>query len=448
VKAPDVWSATRGRGAVVAVLDTGFDFNHPDLPTPVLTESFVPGEAVQDGNSHGTHCSGTVLGLDNDLGVVGVAPQASLMIGKVLGNSGSGSGAGVIAGIDWAVANHANVISMSLGSSGSDQAEADACANAVAAGTMVIAAAGNSNVSDPFYPASYPGVMAIAAVDSANVKASFSNYGTYISVTAPGVGVLSTVPAGMAEWASTSHDSAALAGSADGSATGNAVYCGLGGSAADFPPEVAGQIAVIRRGTYTFAAKAANAVAAGAIGVVIANNAAGLFNGTLNGTSTVPVIGISNTDGDDLIARGSIPVTIATSGGHGYASFSGTSMACPHVAGVCALLIGEFGAANVTPAQVRQAIETSATDLGDAGRDDLYGNGLVNVQAARLALRQIAGLACTADFDTNGGVDGRDVEGFFRAFSAQDFRADINFDGSFDSSDVTAFLDVWSRGHC
>ncbi|MCX5688707.1 MAG: S8 family serine peptidase [Planctomycetota bacterium] len=449
VRAPEVWSATRGRGAVVAVLDTGFDFGHPDLPVPVLSQSFINGETAQDGFGHGSHCSGTVLGVDNTQGVIGVAPSASLMIGKVLSDSGSGPSSGVIAGIDWAVTNRANVISLSLGSTGSEQAEADVCAAAVAANVMVIAAAGNNNSGDPFYPASYPGVLSVAAVDSANQRASFSNFGPQISVSAPGVNVLSTVPTGLAQWADTAHDSAPLAGSGSGTVTAMAISCGLGGDAAAFPAEVAGNIAFIRRGGgITFATKATNAVNAGAIGVIIANNAVGLFNGTLNADFTIPVVGVSQADGDDLLSRAPITVTISDSGGHGYAYYSGTSMACPHVSGVAALLISEFGASNITPALVRQALEVSATDLGDPGRDDLFGYGLVNVAAARFALRDLIGLECDADFDVNGGVDGRDVEAFFLAWESRDFRADINFDGAFDSSDVAAFVSTWARGGC
>ena len=449
VRGPQTWTASRGGGAVVAVLDTGFDFGHPDLPEPILTRSFVSGQAVQDGNSHGTHCSGTVLAVDNTDGVVGVAPSASLMIGKVLGDSGSGSNAGVMAGADWAATNGADVISMSLGSTGSDQAEADLYAAVVASGVLVVAAAGNNNSRDPFYPAWYPGVLSVAAVDSANSRASFSNFGPNISVSAPGVGVLSTVPTGVASWAGVDHESATLAGSASGRASAIAVGCGLGGSPSDFPPEVAGNIALIRRGGgITFATKATNAVAAGAVGVIIANNAAGLFSGTLNGNSSVPVIGISQADGDDLFARGAIPVTIATSGGHGYAAFSGTSMACPHVAGVAALMVAEVGRRHATPAQIREALEATATDLGDPGRDDLFGYGLVNAQAAAAYLRDRVGAWCMADFDDNGGVDGLDVEVFFSNWNASRLVADIDLDGRVDSSDVSAFLAFWTAGGC
>ncbi|MEY3231528.1 MAG: hypothetical protein RL689_1617, partial [Planctomycetota bacterium] len=318
-----------------------------------------------------------------------------------------------------------------------------------AAGVLIVAAAGNNNSGDPFFPASYPGVLSVAAVDSANNRAGFSNFGPNISVAAPGVGVLSTVPTGVASWADINHESVTLAGSAQGSASGLAIDCGLGGDPANFPAEVAGNIALIRRGGgITFATKAANAVAAGAVGVIIANNAAGLFSGTLNGNSTVPVIGISQADGDDLLGRGPIPVTIATSGGHGYASLSGTSMACPHVAGVAALVIAEVGRGRVTPALLREAMEATATDLGDPGRDDLYGHGLVNAEAAAAYLRDRVGAWCMADFDDNGGVDGLDVEAFFTRWMAGQMMADVNLDAAVDPADVGAFLAVWTAGGC
>jgi serine protease len=394
VRAPQVWPVTRGEGAVVAVLDTGFDYGHPDLPPPLAAESFIAGEAVQDIHSHGTHCSGTVLGLDNDIGVVGVAPAAGLMIGKVLANSGSGPNSGVLAGVDWAVNQGAHVISLSLGGGGYEQAAADMYAAAVAAGATVIAAAGNANTSAPFYPASYPGVISVAAVDASNNRAGFSNYGPLISIAAPGVDVLSTVPTGDATWDGTSRSALPLIGSAAGSASGVSVDCGLGNVPGDFPPQVAGQIAFIRRGAATFAVKAANAAAAGAVGVIIANNVPGNFSGTLNGSSSIPVVAISMEDGNALQTAGAVTVSISTSGGHGYGLKSGTSMACPHVSGVAALLISEFGNTWLTPELLRAAMEQTATDLGDPGRDDLFGHGLVNVEAARAYLASNAPQNC------------------------------------------------------
>jgi len=112
VGAQDAWYTTRGAGARVAVLDTGYDMNQADRANIALTASFIAGESVQDGNGHGTHTAGTVAAPDNGIGVVGVAPEATLLIGKVLDNEGSGTTTTLVAGIDWAVRNGAQVLSL------------------------------------------------------------------------------------------------------------------------------------------------------------------------------------------------------------------------------------------------------------------------------------------------------------------------------------------------
>ncbi len=466
VRAPQTWTDSRGQGVRVAVLDTGVDLTHPDLPTPVLTASFINGQAVDDLHTHGTHCSGTVLGLDNDIGVVGVAPQAQLMIGKVLSNGGSGSDAGVLAGIEWAVENGAKVISMSLGGGGASQAGQDVITATVAANVVIMASAGNSNNDIPSYPASYAGCMSIAAVDSNQNRASFSNFGPHISVSAPGVNVLSTVPiiSATATWGGTPRNGVIMTGSAIGSATGQAVYCGVGSQPSDFPALVSGNIAHIRRGgdangSVTFQTKVENALDAGAIGVIISNNVSGNFaGGTLNMNVPIPVVGINQADGDTLQAAGS-PVTTVAIGqsGHGYANKSGTSMSCPHVAGVAALIIGGVAPQTPTVAQVRAAIEQSATDLGDAGWDPLFGHGLVNAEAALAHLRAQLGGGCgTADFDGDGdtGTDA-DIEAFFACLAGNCcgtcFSAGADFDGDGDTgtdADIEAFFRVLAGNPC
>jgi subtilisin family serine protease len=413
VNAHMVWPTKgEGYGARVAVLDTGVMLGHEDLPTPILTRSFINGQTVQDGNQHGTHCSGTVLGLDNDLGVIGVAPTAALMIGKVLADGGSGATSGVMAGADWASLNGAHVISMSLGGGGFSQAEADLYAACVARGTIVIAAAGNSNSSTPSYPGSYDSVICVAAVDSSNVKASFSNFGPSIDITAPGVNTLSTVPtfnAG-ATWSGTAKTAARMAGTALGSASGLIIDCGRGGTAADFPPSVAGNIAHIRRGgtdaqgnTYTFFTKMTNAEAAGARAVIISNNNGGVFNGTATGyNGSIPGVAVSQTDGDFLAANSGTAGSVSVApGGPGYAQLSGTSMATPHVAGVAGLLVGAYLPARIPVALLRDALINSATDLGDPGRDDIFGAGLVNAQAADAYLATRVSV-CAADYNRDG----------------------------------------------
>ncbi|MDP1662604.1 MAG: S8 family serine peptidase [Phycisphaerales bacterium] len=465
VNAPAVWATTRGGGTLVADLDTGVDLGHPDLPVPTATISFT-GEDVQDGHGHGTHTAGTICALDNTVGVVGVAPQASLLVGKVLSNSGSGFSSWVAAGIDWSVQQNARVINMSLGSPSFDQAMADSCAAALATNTLVVAAAGNSNSSAPSYPAAYPAVLAVAAVDSSNARASFSNFGPHVSLSAPGVGVASTyVGGGTATWQGVAHDASLLSGSGPGPVTAEVVYCGLG-NPADFPTAiggVTGRIAHIRRGTLLFIDKVNNAIAAGAIGVIISNNVAGSYNGTLNTTVTIPVVGITQSDGDALQAlspSGEVVATIDTIGGHTYANLNGTSMASPHVAGVATLLAGLNGG-QFTAAQIRTAMEQTATDLGDTGRDNLFGYGLVNASAAMAALNALAG--CTADIGVQGGLlghdgllDNNDFVVFIDRFFAQDAAADlgvqggiVGHDGLFDNNDFVAFIDAFfARSGC
>jgi len=446
VGSPAVWSGgtqhSRGAGARLAVLDTGVDLTHPDLPTVVAAETFISGEAVDDYHSHGTHCSGTVLALDNDIGVVGVAPQASLLIGKVLGNGGSGATSGIMAGCQWALDNKADVISMSLGGGSPSQAEQDLYQAIHDAGTLIVAAAGNSNSDVPSYPGSYPSVMCVAAVDSAYAKASFSNFGATVDISGPGVGVLSTIPQidATVTWNGTARDGNPLTGSQTGTITRPVYYCNQGLSAADFPAAVSGNIAHIRRGGATFASKVQLALDAGAVGVVISNNAAGNFNGTLNVGYPAIVLAMSQADGDALQGLNGTSVTL-TNGmvGHTYASYSGTSMATPHVAGVAGLLIASRLPGHVSATEIRQALEASAQDLGTPGRDDTFGHGLARADLGIAWLN--ANGVCPADINDDGGVDGDDVIQFFTSWDAGN--ADFNRDGGTDGDDVIAFFARW-----
>jgi subtilisin family serine protease len=452
VGAPAVWPSGRGAGAKVAVLDTGVMFGHEDLPMPVLSQSFIPGQSVDDFNRHGTHCSGTVLARDNDLGVVGVAPTADLMIGKVLGNGGSGATSGVMAGVEWAVANGANVVSMSLGGGGFSQAFEDVTIAARDANVLVVAAAGNGNTIDPSYPASYADVVSVAAIDSSRNRAGFSNFGPTIDIAAPGVGVESTVPVigSSATWDGVSRAAFALAGSGVGTVTGQAIFCGFGGVPEDFPATVAGNIAhVRRRGTdaqgnaLTFLIKAQNAVAAGATAVIISNDNGGLItSGTLNATFNVPVIFISQSDGAALEAQSGVTTTAAVAiTASGYSFLSGTSMATPHVAGCAGLLFGIYGN-RVTADQVEAALLATAEDLGDPGRDDNFGAGLVRVDLAKALLDTQVPPACPADFDGNGVVNPDDLADFIAVFfsAPPDMRADFDASGSINPDDLADFI--------
>jgi subtilisin family serine protease len=202
-------SSRTGRGVRVAVLDTGFDLNHQDfVGRTVTTQSFITGESVQDAHGHGTHCIGTSCGSAHPSGTrrYGVAADAEIFAGKVLGDEGSGTDTGILAGINWALANDCAIVSMSLGADVREVSRAYETVGkrALDRGTLIVAAAGNNarRPGNPGFvgvPANSPSIMAIAAVDSAIVPASFSARagavdGGRIDLAGPGVKVFSSWP--------------------------------------------------------------------------------------------------------------------------------------------------------------------------------------------------------------------------------------------------------------
>ncbi len=387
VNAPAAWSVTKGSGAKVGLLDTGYDLNHEDMVNIAGSKSFVGG-SVQDGAGHGTHTAGTIGGPENGVGVVGVAPQVSLYIGKVLSDSGGGSLSGIASGINWAAGQGVNVISMSLGGPSGSWTMETACNNARNAGVFVVAAAGNDNTSTKSYPAGYASVFAVMAIDQNKEKASFSNYGDWVDVAAPGVGTLSTVPMGTGGSANTifsgaNHDSNAIQGSQTGTVAASVYDCGLAnGTGGSCPGAVSGNIALIQRGEISFADKVAHAEAAGAAGVIIYNNAPGNFNGTI-GDATTALVAVSISQEDGLVLQGLGDGASATLSfeADNYSKYSGTSMACPHVAGVAALLMAA-ATGTVSVDQIEAALINTAEDLGSPGKDNTFGNGLVDANAA------------------------------------------------------------------
>lgn len=269
VRAPESWPTATGSSIKVAVIDTGIDYNHPDLAANYKGGyDFVNGDNdPMDDEGHGTHVSGTVAAINNTIGVVGVAPQASIYALKVLDANGEGYISDIIAATDWAVANGMQVINMSLGYDGpfwlSDWEAASN--NAYNAGLLLVAAAGNSgkpsgNGNNVEQPALYESVIAVSAIKQDETRASFSSTGPAVELAAPGYNILSTYP----------------------------------------------------------------------------NNS--------------------------------------------YTSYNGTSMASPHVAGAAAV-VWQAGS-SLTNVQLRQVLKNTARDLGAAGKDNLYGYGLVDTYAA------------------------------------------------------------------
>lgn len=277
IRAPGAWKrGIRGNGIKVAILDTGIG-PHADLIVSGGA-SFISGVAsFNDDNGHGTHCAGITGARNNFFGVVGVAPRCQLYAVKVLDAGGSGPFSGIVAGLGWALANKMDVVSMSLGAVMPCQNAPVALVNAInqllAAGCIVVAAAGNSN-NDPNpvnrfvnVPGSIRGVIAVAATNQANQIGSFSSRGgscNQVTVSAPGVSINST------------------------------------------------------------------------------------FHSPANS----------------------------------YKVLSGTSMACPAVAGAAALLKQRFP--GITPAAARFRLTSTATDLGFPGNDPTFGAGLINCDQATL----------------------------------------------------------------
>lgn len=330
IDAVAAWEAGyKGAGARVAVLDTGFDLDHFDLEPNInlaLSANFVPGETLQyalpDPYSHGTHVSGIVAAAQNNFGVIGVAPEAELVLVKVLSDGGSGAWEWVIAGILHAANVDADVINMSLGASIPRRGFTDSSGEWVGAqevaalltaigrattyafqqGTTVITSAGNSAwnlnaAADLFVaPAMSPNVIAISATapigwatDPNNTfldnLASYSNYGSrVISLAAPG---------------------------------GDYIYPG--------------------------------------------NENCNIANLVLGPCRAL-----------DLVL---------STGNKSWYWAAGTSMAAPHASGVAALIVGKNGG-SMHPAQLEAALRASADDLGMPGKDDAYGHGRVNALRA------------------------------------------------------------------
>ncbi|MET1123866.1 MAG: S8 family peptidase [Archaeoglobaceae archaeon] len=222
IRATEAWKVSDGSASgviEVAIIDTGIDRDHPDIKENLAWGvSVLNGKistkpnAYQDRNGHGTHVAGIVAAVNNEIGVVGVAPAVEIYAIKALGNDGSGWVSDIILGIEQALLgpdgvldsdgdgviagdpddDAAEVISMSFGSSSDVQSLHDALIEAYNYGVVLVAASGNDGSSAPSYPAAYDEVIAVGATDSSDSVPSWSNKGVELS--APGVDILSTYP--------------------------------------------------------------------------------------------------------------------------------------------------------------------------------------------------------------------------------------------------------------
>jgi subtilisin family serine protease len=394
VQARDVWDADRdgtidygaptGAGRTVCIVDTGLYTGHEDFSGVDIIGGYsqVSTEWYIDGAGHGTHVAGTIAAANNTLGVVGVTPgTVSLYIVKVFDDEGNWTLASDLVDAIYRCADaNANVISMSLGGSRPNGKEKRAFDSLYNQGILHVAAAGNAGDTSYSYPASYDSVISVAAVDESNVVASFSQQNDQVELAAPGVRVLSTVP-----WLAidtltvdgVTYEGHHIEYAAYGTASGPLVDGGLCDTTSDW----SGAVVLCERGSITFYDKVMNVQNSGGVAAVIYNNEPGNFYGTLGdgNSSDILAISLSQEDGQYLVTYklgliGDVESNL-TKPASGYEAWNGTSMATPHVSAVAALVWSSDP--SLTNAQIRQALQQSALDLGDPGRDDAYGFGLV-----------------------------------------------------------------------
>jgi subtilisin family serine protease len=213
---PRVWDTSRGSARViVAVVDTGVDPNQSDLRGALVGGvNFVQrGAAPNDDHGHGTAVAGIIAARSNNRqGLAGICWTCSVMPVKVLDRSGSGDDTQIAAGIVWAVDHGAQVVNLSLGGPG-DSPELDAALDyAVGKGVVVVAAAGNSGTTVPFFPAANPNVLSVAATTTLDRPYSWSNYGPWVNVAAPGCNIAPVLSGGYGSFCGTSSATPVVAG--------------------------------------------------------------------------------------------------------------------------------------------------------------------------------------------------------------------------------------------
>ena len=332
INAPEAWNAGyRGAGAVVAVLDGGFDLDNGDLaPNIIDAKSFVPGQPAQFNApaaafSHGSHVAGTIAGADNGRGIIGVAPSAKLMLLKVLRDSGSGSFSWMMNAIVYATVNGADVINMSLGAAiprngkfldedGNVVNDTKAVQELLVAISRVTNFAKKNNVT---------------VIASAGNDANDGNHdGDLVHIPSQSGGVISISATAPVGWALNPATNLDVFTSYSNFGTNAVTFAAPGGDAWTSVPLTPVTIRGVTRSARTF----------------------------------------------DLVFSAVYDPALNTTVG-GWAA--GTSMASPHAAGVAALIVGKNGG-SMDPVAVEAKMRESADDLGKPGRDALFGHGRVN----------------------------------------------------------------------
>jgi len=438
---PEAWELSRPAEAtevIVAVIDTGVDYDHPDLaanmwmnpgedPTNGVDDDAngyvddyygydFAGDAGRPPDSdpmdvdilpgHGTHVAGTAAAVrDNGHGIAGVHHGARIMVLKASADGFDLPDSAAIGAIEYAIMMKTSgynivAINASYGGASFNALAKDAIEEAGNVGIVFCAAAGNDGLDNdifPHYPAGYDlsNIIAVAATDSDDELASFSNYGsTSVDLAAPGVDTYSTVPVhinsdALVEFGITNWTANGMTYSGITPGTTGTVYdCGFG-HATSFPVSVNGNIALIQRGPTNppgaglqFTTKASNAVAAGATAAVIYNHSPGNYSGTLQYPNRwIPVVSLSLEDGQVLLAQGTVSATVKNrydpAGAYGFSE--GTSMATPHVAGSVAFMALNYPGDGVTQRIARLLSNVDPMSPPDSNR--VASGGRLNIAA-------------------------------------------------------------------
>ena len=396
VNAPSVWSLTRGEGVRVGIIDTGIDLGHPDLQAAyrggydfVHNDTFPEEEAEGSAYGHGTRMAGVIAAADNGFGLVGVAPGVSLYALKIFPKRGGALTSNVIRAIEWAIAQRLDVVNCSFGGDTPSKLEEEAYNRARRANVLVIAAVGNE-ATWVRYPAAYASVVGVGAVDHMRRIASFSNTGNAVDFVAPGVDVMSTMISARGLVGSITLDDGTtlpahpFAYSKSGAIGGMPVDC-VDGSSGDFPSAAARNVALVQRGGPSITAKAMNAVAAEAAALVVVNSGVDdmPMRGSLESDDPRWPVAVSVSEQTGRIIREHQGNVVVDSYVADYEAADGASMSAPHVAAIAALV--RALRPDLDADQVLALLASTATDLGDAGRDPVYGHGLIDAYAAATA---------------------------------------------------------------
>ncbi|GGQ28761.1 peptidase S8 [Shewanella litoralis] len=434
-----VLSDSQAGNRTICIIDSGYDRSHNDLSGNNVTgtNNSGTGNWYQPGNNnaHGTHVAGTIAAIANNEGVVGVMPNqnANIHVVKVFNEAGWGYSSSLVAAIDTCVnSGGADVVTMSLGGSGSTTTERNALNTHFNNGVLLIAAAGNAGDSSYSYPASYDSVMSVAAVDSNRDHAAFSQYTDQVEISGPGEAILSTVTVGEGRTADITiagqsyfnngvvpHNRLTPSGSSyasapiNASATATLAECSVNGTSFNCG-SMSNKICLVERvGNQGASYPEINAVkackTAGAKGIIVYSNTAlpGLQNPFLvdaNSEITVPSMSVDRATGLALRAKIGQSVTVSNLGNQDYEYYNGTSMATPHVSGVATLVWSYHPECSAT--QIRAALNATADDLNVAGRDNKTGFGMVNATAAKAYLDE----SCTGPTDPGTGSGDNELE--------------------------------------